>query len=248
MIYLHKILPVFLSPIVIVLVLLIIGLLTRKRRWIAIATSFLYIISMPVVADALFRQIEGPFERLSPSEVPEVDAIVVLSAGMRWVQTKNGLIAEWPSPSRFFGGIELLNAGRAPLLVFTGGKLPWQHGDETEGLVLKRHAEQITGVDSQKILLSEKAENTEQEASSVSKLLLPTKNKIILVTSAFHMLRAKNLFEHEGFNVFPYPVHVRKSAENMTALKFLPDPAALGATNTAIHELFGRGFYFLKNL
>jgi uncharacterized SAM-binding protein YcdF (DUF218 family) len=247
MIYLHKILPVFLSPIVIVLFFLIIALITTKRRWVIVAISFLYIMSTPLVADALFRQIEGQSGRLSPSEAPEADAIVVLSAGMRWVKTNSGLIAEWPSPSRFFGGIELLDAGRAPLLVFTGGKLPWQKGDETEGLVLKRHAE-LMQIDPQKILLSEQVENTEQEALSVRKVLPFAKNKIILVTSAFHMQRARALFERQGFDVFPYPVNARESAENITVMKFLPDPRALVATHTAMHEMLGRLFYFLKNL
>lgn len=246
MIYLHKILPVFLSPLVLVLALLAVAVWTRRRAWIIVAMVLLYLMSTPLISEALFQRVEEKAHRLSPSDVPAADAIVALSAGMAWVKTTKGYVAEWPTPGRFWGGIELLNAGRAPILVFTGGKLPWQRGDETEGEVLKRHAE-LVQIPPEQIFVSEKAENTEQEARGVRNLLAPTQNKIILVTSAFHMRRAKNIFEQLGFEVFPYPVNIRTLAEDITVMSFLPDPRALYATHTALHELLGRLYYQIKN-
>ena len=46
-------------------------------------------------------------------------------------------------------------------------------------------------------------ENTADEAVAVKELISPSK-KIILVTSAYHMYRAKRLFEKQGFIVFPF--------------------------------------------
>jgi uncharacterized SAM-binding protein YcdF (DUF218 family) len=247
MIYLHKILPVFLSPIFIVLALAVIGVITRRRSFVVASVCLLYLASTPLVSEMIFKQVEQAAERLSPTEVPTADAIVALSAGMGWVQTKNGYVAEWPTPSRFLGGVELFMAGKAPLLVFTGGKMPWQAGDETEGQVLKRYA-QLMQVPSDKILVTQQAENTEQEALGAKRLLEPNHKNIILVTSAFHMQRAKQLFERTGFVVFPYPVNIRVEGDALTVMSFLPDPRALYATHSALHEVMGRLYYQLKHL
>ena len=246
MIYLHKILPVFLSPIFIVLTLSLVGVIARRRALVIVSVGLLYLTSTPIVSDALFRRVEQAADRLSPSEAPESDAIVALSAGMGWVKTKNGFVAEWPLPSRFWGGLELFKASKAPLLVFTGGKMPWQGGDETEGQVLKRYA-QMMQVPADKILVTEKAENTEQEALGAQRLLQPQHAKIILVTSAFHMQRAKKIFEHMGFSVFPYPVDFRVEGGALTVMSFLPDPRALFVTHNALRELMGRLYYQLRH-
>jgi uncharacterized SAM-binding protein YcdF (DUF218 family) len=246
MIYIHKVLPIFLSPIFVVLALAVFGVITRRRIWVIAAVGLLYMASMPLVAERLFSRVEQGAERLLPSEVPAADAIVALSAGMGWVKTKNGFVAEWPTPSRFLGGVELFVAGRAPILVFTGGKLPWQQGDETEGEVLRRYAERMQ-IPARQILVTERAENTEQEAQGARKLFAGDQKKIILVTSAFHMKRARQIFERQGFEVIPYPVNIRVAAEHLTVLSFLPDPRALNATHTALHELLGRLYYQLKH-
>jgi len=245
MIYLHKILPVFLSPIFVVLALSVIGLVTRRRAFVIASVCLLYLASMPIVSESLFKRVEQTSERSLPSEVPEADAIVALSAGMGWAKTKTGYVAQWPTPSRFLGGFDLFMAGKAPLLVFTGGKMPWQGGDETEGEVLKRYA-QLMQVPADKILVTDKASNTEQEALGAQRLLHPSSKKIILVTSAFHMPRAQKIFEHLGFSVIPFPVDIRVEGDTLTLMSFLPDPRALYATHTALHEMLGRLYYQLK--
>ena len=247
MIYLHKILPVFLSPIFIVLVLSVIGLVTRRRALVIASVCLLYLASMPIVSEALFKRVELTAERVSPNEVPEADAIIALSAGMGWVKTKTGFVERWPTPSRFLGGFDLFMAGKAPLLVFTGGKMPWQGGDETEGEVLKRYA-QLMQVPADKILVTDKAENTEQEALGAQRLLQPDSKRIILVTSAFHMERAKKIFESLDFSVSPFPVDSRVEGDALTLMSFLPDPRALYKTHTALHEMLGRLYYQLKYL
>ncbi len=79
------------------------------------------------------------------------------------------------------------------------------------------------------------------------KLLAIEQKTIILVTSAFHMRRARQIFEREGFDVLPYPVNTRVAAEQLTPMSFLPNPAALTATHTALRELLGRLYYQLKH-
>ena len=66
----------------------------------------------------------------------------------------------------------------------------------------------------------------------------PTK-RIILVTSAIHMYRAKKLFEKEGFDVVPYKVDYKVSRRKVTnIMDFLPDAEALKLTGTGIRKLW----------
>jgi uncharacterized SAM-binding protein YcdF (DUF218 family) len=245
MIYLHKILPILLSPLFLVLLGLVVALLTHRRAWVWAATSILLLSSSPFLANALFNAVEQNEEVLLPEEPSPSDAIVVLSAGMQWIKVKDRYVAEWATPSRFLGGIALFKAQKAPVLVFTGGKLPWQLGEETEGDVLKQHAEWMQ-VPAERILVTGKVENTEQEATAVKVQLGSDKKRIILVTSAFHMKRATRVFEHQGFIVTPYPVDLRVPADRITLESFLPKASALNTTHTALRELLGRLYYLIK--
>jgi len=153
---------------------------------------------------------------------------------------------EWGDQDRFFGGIALFKAGKAQMLVFTGGKMPWNKAKKTEGEVLKEYAIS-NGIPSEKIFVTKDVENTADEVVAVNKLLSPSK-RIILVTSAYHMYRAKNLFEKKGFEVIHYKVDFKASGNNkVTFMDFLPSAVNLELTETGIREVIGRLFYFIKN-
>ena len=197
--------------------------------------------------------VESPFQRISASEVEPADAVVVLSGG-RVVAPGPLAISEWTDADRFYGGVELFKAGKAPWLVFTGGWVPWEGNAKPEGEVLKIYAEQL-GVPTKQILISGVAQNTAEEAVAVKETLTQQLGaqkkqiKILLVTSAFHMQRSKKLFERAGFNVEPFAVDFKVSeVKELSVLDFLPNADALQQTETAWRELYGRAYYaFLKN-
>jgi uncharacterized SAM-binding protein YcdF (DUF218 family) len=152
------------------------------------------------------------------------------------VKGKNGNITEWAGGvDRFFGGLELYTSGKTPLLIFTGGLLPWQTDQEPEGEVLRRFAIRM-GVPSDAVRVSELAQNTQQEAVVVKKLLGEKSMNIILVTSAFHMPRAQKLFEQVGFNVTPYPVDFWVVIQDVRPMDFLPNAGALSMVDASIRE------------
>ena len=74
-----------------------------------------------------------------------------------------------------------------------------------------------------------------------------TQNEVILVTSAFHMKRAKKVFEREGIVVIPYPVDFvsRKSlfSSLRNPLKWMPSSSSLSRNSSAIREIIGRTIY-----
>lgn len=216
------------------------GVMKNKKRYSMAGLVLLYASSTFLLADFLFEKLEGQALKIEAKDAPRADAIVVLSGMMIHVQGAAGPVSEWDDADRFFGGIDLYQAGKAPRLVFTGGLLPWEKTTQSEGVVLKAIAQRF-GIPEENISVSDEAQNTEQEAVAVRALL--NKSKILLVTSAYHMPRAKRQFERQGFEVIAFPVDFKVRAQAFTPMDLLPDPRALRLTDVVVREWIGRIYY-----
>jgi len=245
MIYLHKILPIFVLPIMLVIIVILIGLIKNKKKLIYIAIGVLYILSTPIFSNNFFKLVEGSEYRKTISAIDSADAIVVLSGMFEINEVGDSTYIEWGDPDRFFEGIALFKAGKAQKLVFTGGKMPWNKAKKTEGKVLKEYAIS-SGISSEKIFVTKDVENTANEAVAVKELISPSK-RIILVTSAYHMYRAKKLFEKQGFEVIPYKVDYKVTRNStLTLMDLLPSAGNLELTETGIREVIGRIYYTIE--
>ncbi|WP_343563031.1 YdcF family protein [Kiloniella sp. b19] len=246
MIYLHKILPWLVSPIAVVVFFLVMGLLFRKRSFAFLALLVLLIASNPLVAGFLYGQLERGQIRLSAEDAPEADAIVVLSGMLNPSPGRDGIVPEWGGAvDRFWGGLELIRAEKAGYLIFTGGAVPWIKLPP-EGEYLREKALEA-GIAEEIVLVTSDVQNTSEEAYAVREILDRDNPEIILVTSAFHMPRAKALFEQQGFAVFPYPVDFKISDGNrVTFMSFLPSEAAFSKTQQSIREFLGRLYYSFR--
>lgn len=244
MIYLNKILPVFVMPIMLIIYLLIYGVWKKKRWPIYTAMVCLYVFSTPIFAENFFKIVEGTEPRQSPDNLSKAEAIVVLSGMVHQVKSTKGVYPEWTDPDRFFAGVQLYKAGKAPKIIFTRGKLPWDNASLTEGDILKRFALE-NGVPDSAIVLTGNVENTADEAKAVVKLLGKWKH-IILVTSAYHMPRSKKIFETQDFIVQPFKVDYKVDQLNgLTFMDFLPDADSFRLLNTGYRELIGRVIYYM---
>ena len=245
MIYFHKILPLIFSPLFFIISLIIFGLIIGSKKISLTGVIILVILSMPIVSDKLIAYLESDYELIKPSKVESADAVVVLSGMVKTIQTKNGLDYEWgEAADRIFAGIDLFKSNKAPVLILTGGKLPWSIGvPESEYL---RDVAIDLGVPKKDILITENVENTDQEAKAIKKILLLDNPKVILVTSAFHMPRAQLVFEAAGINVIPFPVDFIIGAEKLTFMSFIPSAGSFASTSFFVREMIGRTYYSLK--
>lgn len=244
MIYLHKILPALLSPYSLFLICIIVGLVKRKYSIIWTALIVVLTLSTPVVSSFLFAQLEAVGSRKIPADMLPADAIVVLSGMTHSIRTEKGIISEWNDPDRFFGGMELIKAKKAPVIIFTKGKLPWKIGPPESELLQATAIEM--GVHPQQILVTGEVENTEDECREVKKILQSKGNRIILVTSAYHMRRAKITFDNKGLEVQSYPVDFKLGEYAMTPMDFIPNAGSLATTEKCVKELIGTVYYALK--
>jgi len=251
MLYLAKILPALVLPAGIVIILLILSAVLRKRALAIVALALLWLSSMAVVSDRLMRAAEGWAVQQRPAAAPRADAIVVLS-GMLRPAAGPGAEDEWAeSVDRFEAGIALFKAEKAPLLVFTGGWLPWHPNASQEGKVLRERAIE-RGVPADRIAVSSFVRNTEEESRAVSELLRRRTGSIrapsiVLVTSAFHMRRSELLFTRTGLVVTPFPVDFQTSAAPFSFMQVLPRAGSIENTETALREFYGYLYYrFIK--
>ena len=229
-----------------VIIVILIGLIKNKKKLIYIAIGVLYILSTPIFSNNFFKLVEGSEYRKPISVMDGADAIVVLSGMLEINEVGDSTYIEWGDPDRFFGGIALFKAGKAQKLVFTGGKMPWGKAKKTEGEVLKEYAIS-NGIPSEKIFVTKDVENTADEAVAVKELISPSK-RIILITSAYHMYRARRLFEKQGFSVIPYKVDYKSERnKEITMINFLPSAEYLKITEVGFREIVGRLFSKFKN-
>ena len=241
MIYLHKILPFFLSPLGVSLSLLILFFFYRKKLFVFLSLIILLISSNPLVANYLTMRLEEPYYPIPVQNIKKHDFVVVLSGMIHQVGNKNFKKYEWGDPDRFYAGIELIKNKKASNLIFTAGQLPWTENWKPEGYILKDKAVNM-GIPEEKILVTDKVKNTYEESVAVLKLV-PKNTSIILVTSTFHMKRSKYLFEKQGLNITPFPVDFKISSSNFTFLDLIPSVSSLQKTSTFIRENIGRLYY-----
>jgi uncharacterized SAM-binding protein YcdF (DUF218 family) len=209
-----------------------------------IALILLIILSLPIVSRQLIKFLEQGYTLISPNNVDTADTVIVLSGMIRTIKQNNEIYYEFSDAvDRVFAGIELLKLNKAQKIILTRGKLPWSLGIP-EGEFLAQFVKS-QGINKNQVILTEVVQNTNDEAIAVSKIL-PKNSKIILVTSAFHMPRAKTVFENQNLKVIPYAVDFRLGEKKMDVLDFLPQANAFKDSSFYFREIIGRAYYSLR--
>ncbi len=244
-----KILPLFFLPFGFGLLLFFLGIIFKKKKFLKISFLILYIFSLGIVSESLLIYIEKPYERLSYRDAKNSQAIVVLSGSLHPSPGKNKII-EWQDPDRFLAGIELFEKNKAPIIIFTEGMDPYKPKMIGEGTFYAKKAMSL-GIPKTSIRNSQKVTNTFEEAKEVKKILRSINNdfnEILLVTSAFHMKRAKKVFERQGIKVNSFPVDFKSQGSWSGTItkdprKWIPDSHNLYMSSKVIREIIGRLVY-----
>ena len=112
-------------------------------------------------------RIESDYPYQPIKSVDNADAVVVLS-GMLVIETDKGVVSQWGAIDRFHG-IDLLDAGKAPLIIFTRAQWPWLNLPP-EGEILAKRALAM-GVNPSQILLTGTVTTTADEANEIKTLM-----------------------------------------------------------------------------
>jgi uncharacterized SAM-binding protein YcdF (DUF218 family) len=144
--------------------------------------------------------------------IAPADAIVVLASNIDPDGTLNA-----SSLRRLIDGVVLFQRGLAPRLMLTGTHLPGRPSEAAARAVLA----QTLGVPRSAMLVEERLYTTRDEAERAAAVLKPLGvTRVLLVTAATHMARARALFERQGFAVQPAPVPEGGSSSDVPEERF----------------------------
>ncbi|MEW6632520.1 MAG: YdcF family protein [Pseudomonadota bacterium] len=250
--FLSKVFWFFIQPLNLAIFLLLAGILAgsfRRRRLAATGSVLAFLILALSTWTSLGAMMLNPLEERFPKPaLPEkVDGIVVLGGGFEGainlarggyeLNTSGDRMVETAILARRFPQAKVVVSGGNGSLLLDG------EGDaDTAPRLLG-----ALGVEADRLILEDKSRNTYENAVFSRRLVAPKPGETwLLVTSAFHMPRAKALFDKAGFATIAWPVDYRTSGEEGIGL-FRDNPAdSLQATTMAIREWIGLFAYRLS--
>jgi uncharacterized SAM-binding protein YcdF (DUF218 family) len=244
---LTKLLSLLLYPLTQVLLLGLLSLLLvyfDKRRGalltIFLATIWLYLASTALVADFLMATLEMDQRPRAMSVVPTADAIVVLGGATRGDTHWSSLGDLNHQADRLVHAAALYKQAKAPRILVSGGA---PQGARSEAELMEQVLE-VMGVPERAILRESESRDTRENAL-FSAIILKGKNmpRILLVTSAFHMRRARAVFEAEGLDVVPAPTDYQRLVSAPPVPRWLPTVQDLARSTMAIREYAGYWIY-----
>ena len=143
----------------------------------------------------------------------------------------------------------LYRAGKAPVVLISGGGIPWLGSDIPEAGSIQTLLEEW-GVPGASILAEAASRNTYENAVLSKQVLVEHGlQRVLLVTSALHMPRALATFKSAGIDAIPATTDFTVTYKDQrTVIDFLPDAEALSRTTYAIKEYVGYAYYWWKGL
>ena len=222
--------------------LLLVALFALVLRWrrtaLAIglvALGWTGLWSLPLASDWLRDSLEARNPVVAAHALPRADAIVVLGGGgYRWLDEQGELDPYRMPRSRVAAGARAWLAGRAPLVILSGGR----GRDRTEAQNMARAITRL-GVPRSALLLEQRSHDTRDNALYTARLAREHGvHRVLLVTSALHMPRARLWFRDAGIDVVP--VSVPEDLErDRWAVRWLPSGRALYRSGRALKEYAG---------
>jgi len=252
MILLTKLASVFVFPLGLALAVILLGSLIAHaaafRALVVVAAVLLWAAATPFVANHAEEAWTGEFRETGATDLPPADAIVVLGGFIAWVPSDVRTEPDLgDAVDRVFRAARLYRAGKAPLVVATGGNLPWVGGDVAEALLIRDVLVEL-GVPEDAVLVETESRNTRENAVNTAPVLDENGiDRVLLVTSARHMRRSLAVFAHAGIDAVPAPADFSsRSWQSGSILEFLPDANALVRTSSVLREALGLVAYRLR--
>lgn len=202
------------SPLHLLLILLIAGLLLAPR-WrhgrtltLAAATCLALIVFSPLNA-LLLRPLEDRFPHRSEVMPPPKGIIVLGGALDERIAAARDQVALNEAAERMTAGATLARLYPEALLVFSGGSGAII-GDSAKEADTAHRLWRELGVPETQMRFEDRSRNTFENAVFTREMANPQKGEDwLLVTSAYHMPRAMAIFRAQGMDPIPFPVDYR---------------------------------------
>ncbi len=242
-IFIHRLLQSFLMPPLNSLLIILLGAfffkLHRTRGWLFLALGclMLYLQATPYVAYRL-NQLIAPAP-MKDSDLYSGQALVLLGGGVNdsASEYKVNAISNQETFARVRYAAYLAKKVPRRRIFVSGGAIDTK---DSEASLMRSALEDEFEVENQ-ILLEPDSKTTKENAQYTARLLQQYGiHKVILITSASHMRRARALFEQNGIKVVSAPTAFYSLGfYRLRLLWFVPTASAMSATSSVLHELIG---------
>lgn len=253
--FLSKVLDVFLSPYTWGLLLLAAAVPWRTRRIDrrrsrrrrlcgALGLVVLLVASSYPVSNAILWSLE---HATTPTYRPDVtyDAVVLLGGVVdEEVSAVSGQPSYNDNVERAIMTHRLLRDGKARFAIVSGATENPRYAASSESAMLARQLEEW-GIARDRIIIEDRARNTHENAVYAQQIARERGlDRVLIVTSAFHMVRAEECFAAVGMKVDTLAVDYRGHEHTGSRLaEWLPRASALATTSSMAREIFGRLIY-----
>ncbi len=226
-----------------------VSLFKKKNKGIAFIMLFfaglIYCASIEPLSDKFIIPLENRYNQLNLKDISKHDVYVVLGGG---VYDNSPDLNKTGSPSgdtlaRIVYAYRLYRFQALPIIVSSGKGFACK---KSEAPIMERYLMQM-GVPERDIIMDSTSRNTYENANAVKQICEKLScEKIILITSAYHMQRAMYAFKHVGLkNVIPAPTDYKTNRSCYNFMSYMPNMGAFINTDRALHEYIGLLYYRL---
>lgn len=246
MFLIEKTLALLLAPLGMGLLLGVLALAAASLRWRkagfvlgCVAVAWVYVWSTPWVSTQARAAIESAHPARLAADVASAPVAVVLGGGVASPVPPVRLMPDLGnSADRVWYAAQLYRAGKVRRIVLSGG-VDSRIGGLSEAESMRVFIRDL-GVPDAALFLEKDSVNSRQNAVQVAHLLRKWGvDRMLLVTSALHMPRARRLFEAQGLVVIPAATDHEAVDTVWEIRKLLPDAEALDGSGKAIKEWVG---------
>jgi uncharacterized SAM-binding protein YcdF (DUF218 family) len=237
-----KIFWIIAQPLTMGLVLTTLGLLSLLVGWRKLsgllsffAVLLLFVVMFTSLGAWSLQQLEARYPRTELT-TPPACMIVLGGAFDIEVTAGRGGMEMNQAADRFIEAARLARLYPQSKILVSGGDGSFS-GDYKGDADLSPAYFQSMGVDPSRIIRETASRNTAENVGETRTLLAANQlADCLLITSAYHMPRAKALFDAEGLNVVPWPSDYRSSGRVVLRLDFTQPSLNTALTSTAMRE------------
>ncbi len=234
----------------ILLLYAIFGKREHLKKWSLWGVGILFFIfTNPLLTAESFRLWEGrptPIEQLDS----DYDIAIVLAGVINMSIEPEDRVYFQKGADRVTHALQLYKMGKVKKILLSGGSgaLMGPASEKQEAVKLAQFLE-MAGVPKEDLIIEPTSHNTHKNAEESAKIIKSQypNAKLLLITSAFHMRRAKGCFEKQGLKVDTFSADFHTSDRRITPKHLIiPSLVCMPSWHILFHEMLGVVAYKVK--
>lgn len=210
------------------------------RFFLGAGTVLFLLLGLFPVGHNMLVYLEGRYE--APQLPARIDGVIVLGGAFDTdLSARYGVPQLNSSADRLFTAATLSRKYPQATIVHSGrsGSLYQKEDGRSEADDAESFFNDL-GFENTNLLLEDRSRNTYENALFSKEDIMPAPHEVwVLVTSAYHMPRARAVFDGIGWKIIPYPVDFQTGGDYILFPKDLDVLGNLYKTDLALHEFIG---------